>query len=550
MAAGATALGGTLVQDQVLSTGIAAAGPVPAAGMPSNGGAMTPSLSHIRPAVRWGKRFLYFAHRWLGIATCVLCAMWFVSGLVMLYVPFPAWTEQERLATLPAIAWRDVTVTPDEAVASANLKSTPARIRLEMYGDEPVYRLVAGREHKSVSAADGRAIGPVSAAEAGQRLAAIFGVDGVIYAGPVERDQWTVTRRFDPHRPLHLFARNDAAGTHIYVSSQTGEIVQNSTRSERFWNWLGAIPHWIYFTPIRKDQELWRQAVLWASGPVIIGAVAGLWIGLLRIRPRRRYSGGRVTPYRGWMKWHHVGGLVGGLFLTTWIFSGWLSVNPFHWFARSGLSSAQLERYAAPRDRYGVGLAALKAATEQPVTEARVTFMSGRALIVVRGPAGRDVFDGVSGARVDFSEGDLVAAGRSLFPDHDLVSRTLLKQDDLYWYSHHTQRVLPVLRLVFNDPAATWVHMDPVTGEILGVRDRSARYRRWLFNFLHDFDLPVLLQNRPARDILIWLLSAAGLVISVSGVVIGWRYLMKMFARRARYRQLRLANAQAADQNG
>jgi cytochrome b subunit of formate dehydrogenase len=30
------------------------------------------------------------------------------------------------------------------------------------------------------------------------------------------------------------------------------------------------------------------------------------------------------------------------------------------------------------------------------------------------------------------------------------------------------------------------------------------------------------LRNQPARDILVWLLSIAGLVISVSGVVVGW----------------------------
>ena len=35
------------------------------------------------------KRWLYLTHRWIGIVTCLLFAMWFVSGLVMLYVPFP-----------------------------------------------------------------------------------------------------------------------------------------------------------------------------------------------------------------------------------------------------------------------------------------------------------------------------------------------------------------------------------------------------------------------------------------------------------------------------
>ena len=36
------------------------------------------------------KRWLYLGHRWLGIVTCLLFAIWFVSGVVMMYVGFPA----------------------------------------------------------------------------------------------------------------------------------------------------------------------------------------------------------------------------------------------------------------------------------------------------------------------------------------------------------------------------------------------------------------------------------------------------------------------------
>ena len=35
-------------------------------------------------------RLLHLAHRWLGIVTGVLILGWFVSGIVMLYVPSPS----------------------------------------------------------------------------------------------------------------------------------------------------------------------------------------------------------------------------------------------------------------------------------------------------------------------------------------------------------------------------------------------------------------------------------------------------------------------------
>ncbi|GAA3259058.1 hypothetical protein GCM10020258_20610 [Sphingomonas yabuuchiae] len=104
----------------------------------------------------------------------------------------------------------------------------------------------------------------------------------------------------------------DAAGTELYISSLIGQPVQRTTQGQRFWNWLGSVPHWIYPTVLRRDRETWRQAVMWVAGPCIAVALTGLWIGILRLRVgRRRYRGGRMTPYRGWMLWHHVSGLAG-----------------------------------------------------------------------------------------------------------------------------------------------------------------------------------------------------------------------------------------------
>jgi len=114
-----------------------------------------------------------------------------------------------------------------------------------------------------------------------------------------------------------------------------------------------------------------------------------------------------------------------------------------------------------------------------------------------------------------------------LMPNAALTMRQRLETPDAYWYSHHQQRVIPVLRAGFDDDAHTWFHIDPVTGEILGRTDDSRRTYRWLFNALHSFDYALLLQYRPAWDITVWLLSLIGLTVSVSGVVIGWRYLRR-----------------------
>lgn len=488
-----------------------------------------------RRTVKTAKRWLYLFHRWLGVATCVLCVMWFLSGLVMLYVPFPNWSDQERIAALPTVDTARVNVTPDVALAKAGTNIYPTAFRLEMLGGTPVYRIVAGGKHVVISAETGDEIGSVSAEDAALHLFKVFPGVSHRLVETLDHDQWTVTRRYDAHRPLYRFAIDDGRGTIVYVSSQTGEIVQNVTRPERFWNWLGAIPHWIYFTPIRRDQQLWRQSVMWLSGPLVIGAITGLWIGILRLRVRQPYKGGRVTPYRGWMKWHHIGGLVGGIFLTTWIFSGWLSVNPFQMFARTQVTQEQRTDYAGwtPVSTSGVTSEALNAVGRLQPTDISFSWVGGQPFMIARNHNTVALAEAKTGATTRIENEFLLEAARHVRPENQIVETEVLTHEDVYWYSHHRQRPLPVIRAVFDDPAATWVFLDPATGAIAGLSDTSGRTYRWLFNFFHDYDLPILLRNQPARDIIVWLLSIAGMVISVSGIVIGWRTL-KRSAKRSR----------------
>ena len=73
--------------------------------------------------------------------TCLFFTMWFVSGLVMMYVAFPGLSDQERLAALPEMMWSKVQVSPDRAMALAGAAQFPRDIRLSMLDDTPVYRL-------------------------------------------------------------------------------------------------------------------------------------------------------------------------------------------------------------------------------------------------------------------------------------------------------------------------------------------------------------------------------------------------------------------------
>ena len=239
--------------------------------------------------------------------------MWFATGLVMMYVGFPEYTRTERLRRLEPIDWSAVRVAPDAALDALAVMEFPREFRLEMSGGEPVYRIGTGRfVRHAISATTGQPIENVTPAQARVIAEHASGAPALMVT-TIERDQWTVAGTFEGHRPLHRVTLQTSDGLELYVSSRTGEIVLDTTRRERGWNWIGAVLHWLYFTELRANPPLWSQIVMWSSGIGIAVAITGLWLGIDRLRLKRREKAISITPFRGWMAWHHVLGLIGGI---------------------------------------------------------------------------------------------------------------------------------------------------------------------------------------------------------------------------------------------
>lgn len=472
------------------------------------------------------KRWLYLIHRWIGIATCLLFVMWFASGLVMLYVPFPSLEADERLQGQAPIAWERVSADP-AAFPSLADRQDARQVVLEMRGDRPVWRVSGWDGSEKARWADtGVPAGASSRAEARQ-IAESFAAAPVSAMRLIQTNQWVVPGSYDRHRPLWQAELAGAGGQVLYISSTTGEVVLDTNRRERFWNWFGSVPHWLYPRALREDQPLWRQVVMWSSGPCILVALTGTWIGLMRLRAgSRRFKGGRMTPYRGWMKWHHVSGLVGAVFLILWIFSGWLSVDPWRLFASEGIGEEARRAYA--------GAAPLPVADIERLADAapnarRVVIASaaGRVFLKADTIAASSLLDATTMTRLQPDRGVLLRAAARTVPDASITQVTLLTRPDAYWYSVRGNASLPVLRVKFNDAAQTWLHINPASSEILGEADSRRRTYRWLFDLFHRWDLSLLLQSHPSRDLLIWLMSLAGLISSATAVYVGWKRLRR-----------------------
>ena len=459
-------------------------------------------------------------------------AMWFATGLVMMYVGFPEYTTTERLALLEPIDWQQVRISPERVLHGRALGEFPRDFRLQMSGGEPVYRITAaGWPRQTISASSGRVIENVGADQARAIVERATGARTSIVT-TLERDQWTVAGTFDGHRPLHRVALKDERGVELYVSSRTGEIVLDTTARERAWNWAGAVLHWLYFTELRANPPLWSEVVKWISGVGIVVAVTGLWLGIDRLRIRRRNGSRSITPFRGWMAWHHIAGIIGGASVLTFIFSGWLSMGPRVPWERPfdpGRRATVIAALAGNMEpEFPAPAALLQTFGEKDVRDASFMWVIGEPRIVLtNGTNHRHLIDAISGAPRNLDEEALVHHSARLMSDAKLTEFERVEREDAYWYSRRSERSLPILRFKFNDDDRTWLHIDPATGQLVGWLRRSDRINRWLFNGLHSFDFRWLLAHRPIWDIFMWGLSLAGLLISITSIVIGWRALRR-----------------------
>ena len=478
-------------------------------------------------------RALIVLHRWMGIGLGWLLVAWCISGIVMMYVPYPAVSFDEYVESLPRLELEDCCA---EFPAGYSPDFAVERFSIEMLGDRPVLRLVDdfGRR-EAIDLVSGEPVGPIQADAAraiAREMNAASGSTGELaYLGAVERDQWTVGGGFANDRPLHHIALNDAAGTQWYLSSATGELVQQSTRRERVWGWFGAVTHWLYPTLLRQNAALWTRIVIWSSVAGLFLAGFGAYIGISQFR---RGKNGRWSPYRGVALWHHGLGLVFGVLTLTWLLSGLFSMTPWGLFQGSG-SGARGET-----DRLQGTTITLAEAVSQAVRlanrdlPAEVTRVEsapflGQAYLMTQGPGGYRVrLEAENLREAPLREGDLRAAADVLPGDGITIAASeLIQEGDAYYFDHHATRRFPVYRVIVDDAERTRYYLDGASGQLVSKVDSSLRWYRWLHLGLHRLDFTASMRARPVWDILMLVLMTGVTAVCVTGTYMGIRTLVR-----------------------
>ena len=169
---------------------------------------------NFRKLLDWRKVLIY-THRWLGIALTAVFVIWFVSGVIVMYVGMPALPAEERLLRMEPLDISTIAVSPAEAASEAGLKS-PSRVRIAMLGGRPVYRFFSSGTWQASYADSGAPLTPLTAeaAVAVVRRFAPEHANTLRYDTRLtDADQWTLQSVIRNTMPMHRIALGDPAGT-------------------------------------------------------------------------------------------------------------------------------------------------------------------------------------------------------------------------------------------------------------------------------------------------------------------------------------------------
>lgn len=481
-------------------------------------------------------RIIFTIHRVLGTLLSFLFFVWFVSGLVLIYHGYPSANRDEKSAKLEPLGEGLPSI--EELKRRLPDSCTIDGLSVNRYLGQTVFEIHSGEETFRLPADSAGQLPTIDGAY-------IRRVAGLWCAAPVDRidslyklDQWIPFGRLKKEFPIYKFHFSDADATQLYISSRSGEVLQCTTRSERFWAWVGAIPHWVYFTMLRQDQKLWVKTVIWLSALGAIMVIAGIYGGIyISVKSRRRKK--KWFPYKKkWYYWHHVTGILFGLFALTWAFSGMMSMMdtpawickehqkyPVRETMQSVAPSSEAYRldYRMLIERYGGSITQIRRANFFDLPTYEIQLAKGETQTI----------DAVTGRPLSLTEAQVTEAVRKIHGDGAVLHTRLLDEYDTYYLDRKRRLALPVWKVSVENADKTCYYINPSDGRL---RDYNTHRRAgfWMYSGLHTLRFEFLVANPILWTVVMWSLLLGGGLLSLTGVVLGVRYIRRLIRRRTK----------------
>ena len=456
-------------------------------------------------------KWLFRIHRWVGAVVGLFFLMWCLSGLVLVYHPFPNVDERD-----PAAKVRTVTVRrfQDQTLFDFETKDTTYTLCAD---SAEVRRPVTAETIRNVA----------------RRWvdAPIARIDTLH-----SREQWIMYSRYLDEMPIAKCYFDDDAGHELYISTRTGEVLQFTDRSSRLWAYVGAIPHKFYLPILRSDNDVWIRSLTTGGVVALIAALSGLIVGLIMLRRNRKARGKLGSPYKkAWLKAHHVTGLTFGLVLIGFAFSGAMALQripewiiPTHGDYR--VSDAKMRGKSLPLSAY----TDYRAVRQLHPEVRQIVWNHFRDVPIY------DVTTDTASFSLDASTLELhplqlspATVEKAIGALHKGESFTISQIDryEEYYISRWTALPLPAYKVMVDNADRTRYYVDPATGNFRHL-NRARMAKKWVFSGLHYFNIRWLVERPTLWTIAIWTACLGGAFVSLSGVWINLKRLRRKSKKR------------------
>lgn len=491
--------------------------------------------------------FIYTTHRLLGTLLSALFLVWFLSAFVMMYHSFPKLTTEKKIQKFETLMADSLS--PIDSI----LRRVPAgeqitQITLSCPLEKAIFCIETTNNQYTIPAINGDSLPMIDAN-------AVLAMAKRWCASPIKRmdtlyklDQWIPFGALKKEFPIYKFHFNDPEQHQLYIGSQSGEPLQFTTKEARTWAWLGAIPHWVYFTWLRQDATLWSQVVIGLSALGCFMLLAGLWMGFEVWRNTRKRPGS-FSPYKKkWHHWHYVTGIIFGVTVLTFCFSGMMSLAEVpQWISRTELKKSPINYLnEQPLNPEKMGDYRVLVKQIKGIKELKWKRLGTVDFYEISMHKGRQQFRWSGGEfqPLELTRDEVLRAIQPIHSPQAKFTVTQLHQFETYYRDmsrmYKNKALLPVWKIEVDDHDQSCYYIHPKTGEVKYINQNS-RIKYWTYTALHRLRIQGLNSSPQLRKGILWVLLIGGTMVSLSGVVLGIRYLRrktKKYNRRQKRRGL------------
>lgn len=504
-------------------------------------------------------RLMYSIHRILGTLLCLLFLMWFISAFVMMYHRFPRVKEKEKLEKQEELsASGDSLPSIDNVIARLSQNEKVRKLTLNRNLGQTFFLIETNKREYNFT------LNPSDTLSATE-IERIYQIAAQWCPSPIVKidtlytlDQWIPFCELKKEMPIYKIHFSDCDRSQFYLSSQDGEVLQYSNQSERFWAWIGAIPHWVYFKWLRQDIVLWKRTVVCLSALGCVMLIAGLWITVDVWKKTRSSRSRRFSPYRKkWYHWHYITGIIFGLFVFTFTFSGMMYIADIpEWIHKPALKTNPIRLLHANGPRPEHYALDYRRVIEEYPQALQIEWSNFREhpYYTVRDRKTEFYIDATDSIPrpLKLSKDEILLSIECIYANDSTainerkipIQISKLEHFETYYRDmsnmYRGRLQLPVWKVTVEDADQGVYYIHPETGIIRYV-DTSSRLKYWSYTALHRMRIPGLTSNATLRKTVLWILLIGGTSVSVTGVVLGMNYLRKKYnktRKRLKYQKI------------